>query len=490
MSSPYQTVNHTNSSSDSISIRSYKGPLSPRARRRTSNVDIDAIHEFKQGLGPAQLYSTESGRLYYAGRILICTVGLPARGKTHLAVSLTRYLRWLGVNAHTFHLGDYRRSILGNNPLPEDYFFVNASPETVRLRQKLMHQCKQDMLKFFQRENGQIAIYDAVNPTAGGRRSMAKDFSKHDIKVLYLESLCEDIRIIEENVRGVKISSPDYIGWNPEDAVKDYLARIQARIPEFETMSTMTEPELSYIKLININERIEVNSSSQFGYIVNRVVFYLMNLHTKARCFYFARSGTSKAERSYKADAPLDEVGISYSIALANTITKHRNEEYEFIRQHNPSEKPRELIVWTSMRQRTIETAKEFRKRGYMMNERTQLRQLNPGIVEHMSEKEVMEKFPQEIAKQEEDPYHHRYPRAESYHDVAVRLEPVLMELERSKHDVLIIAHDTVLRVLYAYFMATHTVDIPTLEFPRNEVVEIIPSAYHNKVLHIPLDSG
>lgn len=39
----------------------------------------------------------------------------------------------------------------------------------------------------------------------------------------------------------------------------------------------------------------------------------------------------------------------------------------------------------------------------------------------------------------------------QSYHDLAVRLESVIMELEREKNDVLIIAHETVLRCLYAY---------------------------------------
>jgi len=95
-----------------------------------------------------------------SGRIVIATVGLPARGKTHLSVALARYLRWLGVKTRVFHLGDYRREHVGDgHDVPDDYFFVSASPTTVLLRQKILRKCRDDISQFLNRENGQIAIY-------------------------------------------------------------------------------------------------------------------------------------------------------------------------------------------------------------------------------------------------------------------------------------------------------------------------------------------
>ncbi|KAI9369792.1 6-phosphofructo-2-kinase-domain-containing protein [Aspergillus egyptiacus] len=456
---------------------------SPRFRRKSSTF-VDAIHDLpeKADLAPAQLYSTESGRLFHSGRIVIITVGLPARGKTHMSVAMARYLRWLGVKTRIFHLGDYRRATIPHGQdIPDDYFFVN-----VLLRQKIVKRCREDIYQFLNEENGQIAIYDAVNPSAAGRRSLANEFAKHDIETLFIESWCDDDRIIEENVRRVKISSPDqYVGWSSEDAVKHYLARISARIPQFQTME---EKDLNYIKMINAGERLIINNKS-FGYLSNRIVFYLLNLHIKTRRTYFARAGVSVDANSFKADGPLSEKGHDYARKMTEALLKDRESEKQaIIDQGDADYELKPLTVWTSTRRRTVETAKYLHEKGYKVRQRSQLSQMNPGVCELKSERRIREEYPEEVAKHELDPYHHRYPRAESYHDLAVRLEPIILELEREQNDLLIIAHESVLRVLYGYLMACNAADIPFLEFPRDEIIEIIPESYQNEArrIHIP----
>ena len=51
------------------------------------------------------------------------------------------------------------------------------------LRQKILKRCRDDIYHFLDQENGQIAIYDAVNPLSAGRRSLAKEFAKHGVQV-------------------------------------------------------------------------------------------------------------------------------------------------------------------------------------------------------------------------------------------------------------------------------------------------------------------
>jgi hypothetical protein len=60
-----------------------------------------------------------------------------------------------------------------------------ASASSVLLRQKILRKCREDIYHFFNNEKGQIAIYDAVNPLAAGRRSLAKEFAKHDVQVSF-----------------------------------------------------------------------------------------------------------------------------------------------------------------------------------------------------------------------------------------------------------------------------------------------------------------
>ncbi len=67
--------------------------------------------------------------------------------------------------------------------VPEDYFFINASAKSVMLRQKILKKCREDIYAWLNHENGQVAIYDAVNPLSAGRESLAKEFGKHDVQV-------------------------------------------------------------------------------------------------------------------------------------------------------------------------------------------------------------------------------------------------------------------------------------------------------------------
>ncbi|KAI0716444.1 bifunctional 6-phosphofructo-2-kinase/fructose-2,6-bisphosphate 2-phosphatase [Earliella scabrosa] len=431
----------------------------------------------------APLYTTASGLLFHAGKILVCTVGLPARGKTHISRALERYLRWTGVKTAVISLGDYRRKVLGGaQKLPPDYFTLGEkSPETIQLREKVLEGCEQQIWDFFN-SGGQVVIYDANNGTRERRQAIAEKFDKAGIHVVMLESLCDNEELILSNIRSVKISSPDasiYRGWDSEKAVADYYNRIKDHEIHYEPVEETTWP---FIRIINVGEKIMVNNIH--GYLQSRTVFFLMNIHNRFRTIYFARSGQSLIEHSYKADSDLSPAGWEYAERLKEFVLERRVKSLE-ARGLDP--KDRRLVIWTSARRRSHHTAWPFLTHNandpsppskVKVIERPQMSEINPGVWDGLTPDQVRKYYPDEWVRFVNDPYAYRAPRAESYHDLCVRLEPTLIELEREKEDLLIIGHASVIRCILAYLIGLPASEIPAIEVARGDLIEVVPTSY------------
>ncbi|EIM89310.1 bifunctional 6-phosphofructo-2-kinase/fructose-2,6-bisphosphate 2-phosphatase [Stereum hirsutum FP-91666 SS1] len=431
----------------------------------------------------APLYTTDSGLLFHAGKILVVTVGLPARGKTHISRALERYLRWAGVKTAVISLGDYRRKVIGGaQKLPPDYFYLGEkSEETVKLRLKVQDGCEKMIWDFFN-GGGQVVIYDANNGTKAQRQRLAQKFDTEGIHVVILESLCDDNAIIEQNIRSVKISSPDYRNWDPDRAVQDYYKRIQDHEKHYEAVEELTWP---FIRIINVGEKIMVNNVR--GYLQSRIVFFLMNIHNKYRTIYFARV----------SDADLSPVGWEYAEKLKDFVLERRAKS---LKERGLDPKDSRLVVWTSARRRAHHTAWPFltaadRAKGHSSSdspfnvkvvEKPQMSEINPGVWDGLTPDQARKYYPEEWDRFTKDPYSFRAPRAESYHDLSVRLEPTLIELEREQEDLLIIGHASVIRCLMAYLIGLPASEIPAIEVVRGDLLEVVPASYgvHSQAYH------
>ncbi|KAI9482966.1 MAG: 6-phosphofructo-2-kinase-domain-containing protein [Benjaminiella poitrasii] len=415
----------------------------------------------------AQLYKTASGRLFHAGAVAIITVGLPARGKTHISRSLCRYMRWLGVSTKVFSVGNYRRKLMGS--IPNEMFDPNNDAAN-EIRVKIADDCLNDMVQWLLYAGGQVGIYDGNNISEERRTEMHDKLVDMGIHVLFIESICDKAEVVLANIKSVKISSPDYVGWDPEEAVKDYTNRIEQCELYYKTITNLSLP---FVKLMNVGEQIIVNNVR--GYLQSRIVYFLMNLHNRPRIIYFARAGESKNPGVFKVDAALTEEGEAYAQKLKRFMLAYREKQRQELGEDG---RERPLTVWTSTRKKSRQTASPFLQEGFIVRYQSVLNQINPGETDGMTTKEVQAKFPDELERIKQDPYRHRYPRAESYHDLAIRLESIIMELEREKNDVLIIAHDSILRCLYAYLFHRSDHEIPYIPMPRDYLISIMPSAY------------
>lgn len=476
-------------SSENLETSTKLAAKSKLKKLKTRIEDVDAVHdEIDQTfISPLQLYSTESGRMFHAGKLCIALCGLPARGKTHLSVSLCRYLRWLGVRAKIFHLGDYRRRA---DNVSNDFW----NPQTDNgQRQQIVDQCISDIKLFFDDDKGQVVIYDAINALSKHRYDLKDQFNGSDVRVLFIESIITDPDLLFKNVSDAS-KSPDYAGWDPLKLTQNYISRIDTVAPIYQEMNNEESPDLSFIKFINFGERLVLNNN-RYGFLVNKIVFFLMNSRIKTGSVYFARCSNNKLK--FKSDPPLDSKGKDYFLKLNKTLLDHiaKVKGEKFYKKtpdviHNTTEKQppngfdgqhdNSFVVWTSTRLRTIQLSTSFRDLGITVRQRTQLTQKNPGDIEGLTKEEVKKLYPDDYKQHCKDPYHHRYSRAESYHDIAVKIEPLILEMERMSGDILIIADETVIKVFYGYLMSSSCNDIPNLNFPQNEIVEIKYNAYAN----------
>jgi broad specificity phosphatase PhoE len=117
---------------------------------------------------------------------------------------------------------------------------------------------------------------------------------------------------------------------------------------------------------------------------------------------------------TYRADSSLSQQGEDYAKKMTEALLRHRESERQaLIDQGDSNPELKSLTIWTSTRRRTVETTKYLHEKGYAVRQRSQMSQLNPGVCEKMSERRIRQEYPDEVAKHELDPYHHRYPRAE-----------------------------------------------------------------------------
>ncbi|TKY56567.1 6-phosphofructo-2-kinase/fructose-2,6-bisphosphatase protein [Spatholobus suberectus] len=366
---------------------------------------------------------------------------LPARGKTYTAAKLTRYLRWLGHNTKHFNVGKVVH-ILDSFFSSADFFRAD-NPEGMEAR-------------------NEVGIFDATNSSKQRRNMLMKLAEDH-----FLETICNDVDIIERNIRFKIQQSPDYAEIRFEAGLRDF----KERVANYEKAS-LSDVLLNFngylsrrrilLKMIDMASghggQIQVNNIS--GYLPGRTVFFLVNTHLTPRPILLTRHGESQdnVRGRIGGDSALSEAGELYKKKLAKFVEKRLKSE-------------RAACIWTSTLQRTILTAGPIV--GFPKIQWRALDEINAGVCDGMTYEEIKKNMPEEYESRNKDKLRYRYPRGESYLDVIQRLEPVIIELERQRAPVVVISHQAVLRALYAYFTDRPLKEIADIEVPLHTIIEI-----------------
>jgi broad specificity phosphatase PhoE len=435
-----------------------------------------------------------SARTVDDAKTALVMVGLPARGKSFIARKLGRYLSWLGYPTRVFNVGSYRRAHLGDRV--NHGFFDPENERGLSARREMALLALDDMLAWL-RGGGSVAVYDATNSTRARRDLLRRRCSAAGVEVVFIETICEDPAIVEANIRATKLRSPDYAGIDPDEAVADFRQRIEHYRRAYETLG---DDEGAYIKLIDAGRKVVMHGIQ--GYTPARVVAYLMNLRLSSRRIWLTRHGESldNVDERIGGDAALSERGERFAAALRVFVARL------------PPEVIASLEVWTSTLGRTLQTAAPLRSAApadgdeppissitvgasaaplaLSVRSWRALDEIDAGVCEGMTYSEIARKMPEEFDARASDKLHYRYPRGESYEDVVLRLEPLIAELERTTGPLLIISHQAVLRVLYAYLIGQSLEHSTRVPIPLHTVIELAPNAYGCDERRITLENA
>jgi broad specificity phosphatase PhoE/predicted kinase len=399
-------------------------------------------------------------------KLAMVMVGLPARGKSYTARRIERYLSWLGYRIGTFNVGEYRRARVGAQ-VPHS-FFDPDNPRGEEARRSVAHEALEDMVAWLA-DDGQVAIYDATNTTRARRAMVRARCERAGFQVLFIEIRCDDPHVIEANIRSTKLSSPDYRDTDPDEAVADFRARIAHYERVYEPLS---DDEGAYLRVTGIGRG--VTASNVDGYLEARLVFFLMNLHLTARPIWLTRHGESvyNVAGVLGGDPGLTPDGQRYALSLAGFLDRRAPDRED-------------VVIWTSSLQRAIQTAAPLGRPSWAWRA---LDEIDGGICDSMTHAQIQAQLPEEYEARKRNKFTYRYPRGESYQDIILRLDPVIIELERTRKPVLVIAHNAVLRALYAYFQGVPRERCPYLPIPLHTVIELTPHAYGCHEARMPLE--
>ena len=414
-------------------------------------------------------------------KIVVAMVGLPARGKSYLSNKLMRYLHWREYEVRVFNVGQLRRArareVFGqtNSSTHTASFFDSLNVEAKKKRDVLAHECLEQLIAWL-KTGGNVGIHDATNTTKARRKQIADRVAQEPgMRLFFLESTCTDPKLIEENVEvKVRGTDPDYAHLTREQAKEDFLRRIKHYEAVYEPLDADgTESHYTYCKIIDVGRSATMNLIS--SYLESQIAFYLLNLHIAPRNIFISRHGESQynVEGKIGGDSDLSERGWAYARALPQLIQDHIGDE--------------PLTVWHSSLRRTAQTAGFLKYPKLMWKS---LDELDAGVCDSMTYTEIAEFYPEDYASRDDDKFNYRYRGGESYRDLVVRLEPVIMELER-QNNILIIGHQAIIRALYAYFMGYDQNELPYIKVPLHTVIQLTPKAYgcDEKRYELPIEA-
>jgi len=313
------------------------------------------------------------------------------------------------------------------------------------------------------------------------------------VAVLFLESLCTDESVLEDNYR-LKLINDDYKGMDALEATKDFLERVAKYEAAYQPLDDVEkERDMSYIKLIDAGRKlVKYRCHTDARHTLPGHVFNLLHsIHLGPRSIFLALVGECQhdLEKRLGGDSPLTLIGQKRGQLLCRFLDQCEAEAGE---EGYPA------LVMCGTLQRHLHTARYLKLAASYVPPRTRvvlklqrLNELCVGGLDGMSAEEIEQNYPEEAAARLRDKLNYRYPGegGESYQDLVLRLHENILRLEQLRGSAMVLCDRGVFRVLLAYFRGTPISEMPAIEVPSG-VVQLVRthSGFQETHINIPAE--
>ena len=417
--------------------------------------------------------------------LLICMVGLPARGKTYTSRRIMRYLAWLGSKCQVFNVAIYRRKNVG---FPKAEFFDQTNDNSSAKLMEVFEQALNDTYKWIS-DGGQVAIFDGTNHSKVRRQAIIDKLQPLIPKdrMMFIE-LCnlyggaKDPNNPDNNSEAAKqaiASMPEYVGVEKEIAYNDFNKRVHYYNEAYEPVTK--DEGVPFLRCSKDN----IAMHHLNGYLTGRLSFLMMNLRVMHRKIFMcltgeeirtlspksssgamkdmsdsivsdcsteppllAQSGRMNSKNALSCSARLRDKLEQKSgfLKLTSESEKFADSLIKLLKESVPSNEP--VTVWSSNDQPGLATIHYLQEAGYPTVYWRYLGEFGFSVAQKMM--------------------------GETYEDIIERLEPVIFEIERCETHLLICGHTQVMNALYGYLAEGGN----SGKMRKNTIVKVQPRAY------------
>ncbi len=387
-------------------------------------------------------------------KLYLVMMGLPARGKSTLAIRLKEALRKSRISTKIFNNGSLRRIYLPLQETSPANFYHPHNTSALEIRKKFAR-INMKRAKAYLEGKGRVAIIDAANVSRERRKMIEENLNNHPI--LFIECINEDEDILNLSIME-KTRLPEFSWLDCQTAQAEFLKRIDY----YRMIYAPLKSERNYIRIDSLQNRIieEKQSDTISLYLLIKDVLVtdvVKNLflirHTETEYNVSDRIGGNPS---------LTTKGRTQAEALGKFFSKRKLS-----------------YIFTSGNQRTTQTARPIAK---MQNDCKiisikEFNEINGGICEGMTYRDIEEKMPAVFQARKTDKYHYVYPRGESYETMKPRIEAGIKKaffLNQHADNIMIIGHQAVNRMILSHFLYRRDDDVPYIYVPQDRFYHIV----------------